>query len=78
MVITPTNPEVVYVPQYDPTTVQNNSLGNAVAAGAVAFGTFVVLDAIFNDDDYWGGCRWVPELRRLGQPTAWPITTATA
>jgi hypothetical protein len=56
VVITPTDPEVVYVPQYEP----DNVWGDALVAGAVGFGTFAVLDAIFDDDDDWNdywGCR---------------------
>jgi len=63
IIIQPTNPEVVYVPQYDSNTVyvqDNNSTSDAVAAGLIAFGTFVVMDAIFNNNDPWNnywGCR---------------------
>ena len=63
IIIQPTDPEVVYVPQYDSNTVyvqDSNSTSDAVAAGLVAFGTFVVMDAIFNNNDPWNnywGCR---------------------
>ncbi|WP_433989176.1 hypothetical protein SuNHUV7_34590 (plasmid) [Pseudoseohaeicola sp. NH-UV-7] len=62
VVIQPTNPEVVYVPQYDPQVVYNNDnmVGDALVTGAVAFGTFALIDAIFDDDDDWNdywGCR---------------------
>ena len=64
MVIQPADPEVVYVPQYDPQVVyaQDNSnvVGDALTAGLIAFGTFTVIDAIFDDDDDWSnywGCR---------------------
>lgn len=60
VVITPTNPERVYVPQYDTNTVYSNNLGNVVATTAVAFGTAALIDSIFDDDDHWGnywGCR---------------------
>nr|WP_254444471.1 MULTISPECIES: DUF3300 domain-containing protein [unclassified Ruegeria] len=64
VIIQPADPEVVYVPQYDPQVVyaDNNSnlVGDAIVTGAVAFGTFAVIDAIFDDDDDWNdywGCR---------------------
>ena len=62
VVIQPADPEVVYVPQYDPNVAYNtnNVVGDAIVAGAVTFGTFVLLDAIFDNDDPWNdywGCR---------------------
>jgi hypothetical protein len=58
VVIQPANPEVVYVPQYDPQVVYDSSLDDALMVGAVTFGTFLLVDAIFDDDDdwndYWG------------------------
>jgi hypothetical protein len=60
VVITPADPEVVYVPQYDPAVVYDNTLSDALITGAIAFGTFAVIDAIFDDDDDWNnywGCR---------------------
>lgn len=63
IVIQPTDPEVVYVPQYDPEVVyvdDGNNAGDAVAAGLIAFTTFAVIDEIFDDDDPWNnywGCR---------------------
>lgn len=64
VIIQPADPEVVYVPQYDPQVVytDNNSnlVGDAIVTGAVAFGTFALIDAIFDDDDDWNdywGCR---------------------
>lgn len=60
VVITPTNPERVYVPQYDTNQVYSNNLGNIVTTTAVAFGTAALIDSIFDDDDDWGhywGCR---------------------
>ena len=64
IIIQPTDPEVVYVPQYDSNVVyvqdSSNNTGDAVAAGLIAFGTFVVMDAIFNNNDPWNnywGCR---------------------
>lgn len=63
VIIQPTDPEVVYVPQYDPNVVysgNDNAVGDAVMAGAIAFGTYAVMDAIFDNDDPWNdywGCR---------------------
>ncbi|MEP1356483.1 MAG: DUF3300 domain-containing protein [Tateyamaria sp.] len=64
IVIQPADPEVVYVPQYDSEVVyaQDNSnvVGDALTAGLIAFGTYTVIDAIFDDDDDWNdywGCR---------------------
>lgn len=60
VVITPTDPEVVYVPEYDADEVYDNALGDALLTGALIFGSFAVIDAIFDDDDDWNdywGCR---------------------
>ncbi|MBK0329424.1 DUF3300 domain-containing protein [Rhodobacteraceae bacterium F11138] len=64
VVIQPTDPEVVYVPQYDPQVVyaDNGSdvVGDAIMTGAIAFGTYAVMDAIFDNDDPWNdywGCH---------------------
>ncbi|MBE3638343.1 DUF3300 domain-containing protein [Mangrovicoccus algicola] len=59
VVIVPTDPEVVYVPQYQPTDIWGG-VGGAVMTGAIAWGTFAVIDEIFDDDDDWDdywGCR---------------------
>ncbi|MCA8881189.1 MAG: DUF3300 domain-containing protein [Rhodobacteraceae bacterium] len=64
VVITPTNPQTVYVPQYSAQQVYPQTYGLDVAdvlvGGAVAFGTVALIDAIFDDDDDWDrywGCR---------------------
>ena len=63
IIIQPTDPEVVYVPQYDPEVVYvDNGVdgGDVVAAGLIAFGTYVVMDAIFDNNDPWNNywaCR---------------------
>ncbi|MDT1064291.1 DUF3300 domain-containing protein [Paracoccus sp. CPCC 101403] len=60
VVVTPTDPQRVYVPQYNPSTVYSNNLGNIVATTAVAFGTAALINDIFDDDDDWGhywGCH---------------------
>lgn len=57
---------MVYVPQYDPQVVyaqpvaNSNVVGDAIVTGAIAFGTFALIAAIFDDDDDWNsywGCR---------------------
>ena len=61
VVITPTDPQVVYVPQYDPQVVyqqNDNAVGDALMAGALTFGTVALIDSIFDDDDDWGGNYW--------------------
>jgi len=65
IIIQPTDPEVVYVPQYDPRVVyvdSNNGVsgGDVLTAGLIAFGTYAVIDAIFDNNDPWNnywGCR---------------------
>ncbi|WP_068111844.1 DUF3300 domain-containing protein [Tropicimonas marinistellae] len=63
VVIQPADPEVVYVPQYDPNVVYDTnsySVADAVLTGALAFGTVALIDEIFDDDDDWDdywGCR---------------------
>ncbi|MEX0282801.1 MAG: DUF3300 domain-containing protein [Arenibacterium sp.] len=61
VVITPTNPEVVYVPQYDTQTVYTGpSAGDIVGTALLTFGTVAIIDSIFDDDDDWNdywGCR---------------------
>ncbi|MEP3330399.1 DUF3300 domain-containing protein [Sedimentitalea sp.] len=63
VIIQPTDPEVVYVPQYDTQVVyadNDDAVGDALMAGAIAFGTYAVMDSIFDNDDPWNdywGCR---------------------
>lgn len=65
IIIQPAQPETVYVPQYQTETVyvqdtSSNNTGDAIAAGLIAFTTFVVLDQIFDNNDPWygyWGCR---------------------
>lgn len=63
IIIQPTDPEVVYVPQYDSDVVyvqDSNSSGDLLTAGLIGFGSYLVLDAIFSNDDPWNnywGCR---------------------
>jgi len=67
VIIQPANPQVVYVPQYDPQVVYAGyggnvgvGIGDALVAGAVTFGAIALIDEIFDDDDHWNdywGCR---------------------
>lgn len=62
VIITPTDPEVVYVPQYtaDEVYATDTSGTDLLVAGAIGFGTYALIDAIFDDDDDWDdywGCR---------------------
>ena len=70
--IAPADPQVVYVPAYDPQTVYTTpvtqptvvyddpgvSYGSVLTTGAIAFGSALLIDEIFDDDDddwddYW-------------------------
>ena len=62
IVIQPANPQVVYVPQYNPTVVYTQpppppSNDQAVAAGLLGFGVGVIIGAaIADDNDSYYGC----------------------
>jgi hypothetical protein len=64
--IAPADPGVVYVPAYDPATAfaptyvepavvtdTGVSAGDVLMTGAIAFGTAMLVDEIFDDDDDW-------------------------
>lgn len=69
--IAPANPEVIYVPTYEPSVVyttvapatpyyvsDDDDWEDALTAGAIFFGSAILIDEIFDDDDwdgYWGG-----------------------
>lgn len=69
--IAPASPEVIYVPTYQPSVVYTSAAPptayyvsddddwqNALTAGAIFFGSAILIDQIFDDDDwdgYWGG-----------------------
>ena len=68
IVIEPTNPQVVYVPTYNPTVVyttpppttvvvQDNS-ADAVAAGMIGFTAGIVIGAAVNNNYYYGPYGW--------------------
>jgi hypothetical protein len=64
IVIQPANPQVVYVPQYNPQTVYtsppppDNSKEKAVAAGLIGFTMGIVLGAAINDNHYYAPYGW--------------------
>ena len=64
VVIAPTNPQTVYVPQYVPQQVYPETFGldvtDLLVGGAITFGAVSLIDEIFDDDDDWDdywGCR---------------------
>ena len=61
IVIEPANPQVVYVPMYDPTVVytQAPSSGNVAAAALIGFGLGIAIGAAIDNDYYgWGAWGW--------------------
>ena len=69
IVIEPTNPQIVYVPQYNtqvvytqaPTTVvvqENNDAGVAVAAGLIGFTAGIAIGAAMDNNYYYGPYGW--------------------
>ena len=67
IVIEPANPQVVYVPQYNPQTVytttstvvvQEQSSGNAAAAGIIGFTAGIAIGAAIDNDYYYGPHGW--------------------
>jgi hypothetical protein len=65
IVIQPANPQVVYVPQYNPTVVYTqppppppSSASNAAAAALIGFTAGVIIGAAANDHYYWGPHGW--------------------
>jgi hypothetical protein len=71
--IMPADPEVVYVPTYDPTLAYTTpapavvsaptySITSILTTGAIAFGTALLVDEIFDDDDDWYGYWGSPHI----------------
>ena len=61
IVIEPANPQVVYVPQYNTTTVyveKEDSSADAAAAAAIGFTAGVVIGAAVNSSYYYGPYGW--------------------
>lgn len=56
--IVPSQPEVIYVPQYNPQVIyaeNRPSTGERIAAGLITFGAGVAVGAWLNNDCDWGG-----------------------
>jgi len=75
--IAPANPEIVYVPTYDPETAyfaasttapiivdDGASDGDLIMAGVIGFGAALIVDEIFDDDDDWNG-YWGPNYGHI-------------
>jgi len=60
VVVQPTNPQVVYVPQYEPYQVwySGPSTGDVVAASLLSFGTGIALGSWLNNSQPWGWGGW--------------------
>ena len=65
VVIEPSDPDVLYVPSYDPVTVYDP--GTAIVSGLVGFGAGVVVGAAINNAWDWGR-GWVYPPRWPGYP----------
>jgi len=66
IIIQPTDPQVVYVPEYNTETVyvqpdtSTDTSNDALTTALIIFGAAILLDTIFDDDDPWygyWGCR---------------------
>ena len=69
IVIEPANPQVVYVPQYNPQTVyvaspstvvvkEEDNTAEAVAAGLIGFTAGIAIGAAIDNDYYYGPYGW--------------------
>lgn len=66
IVIEPANPQIVYVPQYNPQTVyttstvvvEDDNSSEAVAAGLIGFTAGIALGAAMDNDYYYGPYGW--------------------
>jgi hypothetical protein len=69
IVIEPTNPQVVYVPQYNPTVVytqpttttvvhESSSSADAAVAGVIGFTAGIAIGAAFDNNYYYGPYGW--------------------
>jgi hypothetical protein len=63
IIIQPADPQVIYVPQYNPQTVyveqDDDDLDGAIVGGMIGFGVGLAVGACFDDDydcDWHGGC----------------------
>ncbi|MCI0365459.1 MAG: DUF3300 domain-containing protein [Phycisphaerales bacterium] len=61
IVLEPAQPEVIYVPQYNPEVVyvehHDDDAGDALVGGMIGFGAGLLVGEIFDDDDDWD-CDW--------------------
>jgi hypothetical protein len=57
-VIQPANPQVVYVPVYDPTVVYIRPSGAIVATSLISFGVGIGIGALLVDNQPWGWGGW--------------------
>src|SRR6202142_1119330 len=57
-VIQPANPQVVYVPVYDPTVVYIRPAGGVVATPVITFGVGIGIGALIVDNRPWGWGGW--------------------
>jgi len=57
-VIQPANPQVVYVPQYDPTVVYARPSSGMLAAPLMTFGAGITLGALLGSSQPWGWGGW--------------------
>ena len=92
IVIEPANPQVVYVPQYNPevvytqpasTTVviqeeDDDDYAEAVAAGMIGFTAGVAIGAAVNNNYYYGGVRLSRRLLHAQRRVGGQTTTTTA
>lgn len=69
IVIEPANPQIVYVPQYNPTVIYGTpyvvpgyTAGDVAAAGVIGFGAGIAMGALMAGGSSWGwsswGCDW--------------------
>jgi len=66
VVIQPAQPDTVYVPQYNPSTVYGTPVAQPagysgtemLAAGVVGFGAGMLVGSLINDGDNDWGCNW--------------------
>ena len=66
IIIQPANPQVIYVPQYNPTTVYGAPVAAPVGysgadlalTGVLAFGAGIAVGALISDSDGWGSNNW--------------------
>jgi Protein of unknown function (DUF3300) len=60
VVVQPANPQIVFVPQYQPEQVYvaGSSTGDFVAASLLSFGAGIAIGALINDSQPWGWGGW--------------------